>query len=181
MDNVDAASPEAVWSMKLLPKISDIFKRPGYPKHHPNTVLPMCSTVMNLTYDVLEHAILSNPFHTAYFAWIDIGYFRDDSPEVPCYRIGVPPGFDERKVAMNRVSAFIVNRSAETIVKENDVWVSGNIMFGRKELLLKFIRQYRETAESVIERGWYSTDQQTVFSMFADHELGVNLSVQLRV
>lgn len=177
---LDIENSKKLWSMDLLPNISTIFKQPGYPKHYPNTALPMYSTIMNLKYDLLEDAILSNSFQSDYFAWIDIGFYRYDHPDVPCFRVGMPPSYDERKVAMNQITTFVPGRKAKNIVKRNEVWVGGHI-FGHKEPLLGFIRQYRETAKRMIQRGWYSTDQQTVFSMFSDRTLGVNLDVDVQV
>ena len=64
-------------SFKYLKKINKIFKQDGYPKHHPNTVVPEYSCIMHAKYELVRKTIIQNPFKSKYFAWMDIGIFRN--------------------------------------------------------------------------------------------------------
>ncbi|KAK2146349.1 hypothetical protein LSH36_615g01074 [Paralvinella palmiformis] len=66
-----------MWAFSLRANISRIFKKPGYPKHHPNTVIPDYSCATNAKYELIFNATNANWFCTRYFAWSDIGFFRN--------------------------------------------------------------------------------------------------------
>lgn len=138
------------WSMSLVSDITKIFQHPNYPRYYPNTVIPMYGTIMNAKFDLLEDAIKNNIFDTEYFAWMDLGLWREFSNANNCRKIRAPPDYDPSKVAMNQVNQFYSNRSISTIISKNEVWVGGGIVFGRKDILLDFIDQYRKTAERML-------------------------------
>ncbi|KAK2154844.1 hypothetical protein LSH36_256g06054, partial [Paralvinella palmiformis] len=45
-----------LWSFSLRHGIRNIFNQPGYPKHHPNTVIPEYSCVMHAKYEFMRIA-----------------------------------------------------------------------------------------------------------------------------
>ena len=67
-----------MWSFNIKQNITEIFSNPKYPKYYPNTVLADYSCAMHAKYEVVKKSIETNAFNTKYFAWIDVGYFRDD-------------------------------------------------------------------------------------------------------
>ena len=96
----------STWSFSNTePKIKHIYSRPGYPKYHPNTVLPEYSSVMHAKYELMFRAVYENHFNTLYFAWLDIGLFRqmvDESP-IEHFELYIPPGMEQNKVAYSKV------------------------------------------------------------------------------
>ena len=51
-----------LWSFGLIPNISTIYSKPGYPRHMPDTVKPEYSAVMHAKYEVTP----ANSFGTAF-------------------------------------------------------------------------------------------------------------------
>ena len=154
-----------MWSFGLVPEIARIFRKPGYPKHRPNTVVPNYSAAMHAKYEVMQSAIKENPFKTRYFCWLDIGLFRDltdgdhDSiriPNVPNdslkfeqfstdrFSIYLPPGLEPSSVAYQQVwDDRNKDASVEQIVYENMVWVCGCFFIAEASVMYRWTEEYK--------------------------------------
>ena len=93
-----------LWSFNLKQNISSIFSDPKYPKFYPNTVIADYSCAMHAKFEVVQKAVEDNQFNTKYFAWIDIGLFRDlVNTTSQAFKIDIPTKFNESRVAYNQV------------------------------------------------------------------------------
>ena len=163
-----------------LPRIRDILRDPPYPRYHPNTVVPEYGATMHAKFDVLERAIRANYFRSKYFAWIDVGVFRDvgESGVTAAHTTGaplravtqfgllLPSYFDERRVAFGRVFAPNFTLTPEEVVAQNAVWVCGCMFAAERRVMLRFAAQYAAAVEAMHERALSSTDQQVFYSMY---------------
>lgn len=130
---------------------------------------PNYCAAMHAKFELLNRSLNENEFNSSYFAWMDIGLYRDGLPyENMNYTIRVPPNFDENKVAFGEVSKFEKQTKVEEIIHRNKVWVSGAVVFAKTNEMLKFCAQYFRTVEQMLVRGLMSTDQQMVYAMFSD-------------
>ena len=121
---------------------------------------------MHSKYEVLERSIRDNAFSTKYFAWIDVGYFREYLEEkiIQPFKIHLPPNFIPTKVAYNEVYSPSI-RSLNEIISENEVWVGGGFFIAESDVMLKWVEDYMFYAERFIEIGLMSTDQQVIYAM----------------
>ncbi|KAL8566613.1 hypothetical protein ACOMHN_049754 [Nucella lapillus] len=168
-------------SFQLLPKVAQIFSDPNYPKFSPNTVLPEYSCSQHAKMDVVDKALAWNPFRTTYFAWIDIGYFRELVFRKKKFWISVPAEFDDQKVAASLIHTPGFTRSAEEIFKENAVWVGGGMMLATREKYSQFVAEYRRATQYFLAAGLANTDQQVIYAMFqpsTKKELNVSTELQ---
>ena len=165
-----------------LPRIRDILRDPPYPRYHPNTVVPEYGATMHAKFEVLERAIRANYFRSKYFAWIDVGVFRDVGesgvtaahttgaplPLRPVAQFGLllPPHFDERRVAFGQVFTPNFTLTPEQVVAQNAVWVCGCMFAAERRVMLRFAAQYAAAVEAMHERALSSTDQQVFYSMY---------------
>ena len=103
-----------------------------------------CISVWNV--QVMEMAIRSNPFHTRYFCWLDIGLFRDLSGagvNGSRFTLSLPPNFDAGSVAYTQVARRLSNLSVEEIISRNMYWVCGCFFVGRVDVLRQLIDEYK--------------------------------------
>ncbi|VDP45352.1 unnamed protein product [Soboliphyme baturini] len=170
---------EEHWSWKLLQKTKRIFAQENYPQHHPPTTNAHYSVIMHGKYEFLENAIDNNYFHSPYIMWLDIGLFRDYRAN-DCFKLKIPPNFNDSKIAFNKVKNFIGNKSSEWIIRNMPFWLCGCILVGRVEVMKKFIRQYRLVRDVLMERNLTGDDQMILYSMFSDYTLGVSLNVDVQ-
>ena len=156
---------DSLESFRLKDNISAIFSNPKYPKHLPNTVIPEYSCAMHAKYDVMTQSVRDNAFNTNFFAWLDIGYFRDlvNTTYQP-FQIHLPPCFDVTKVAFNEIFS-LKNRTLRQIVDHNEVWVGGGLFFAERSVMLQWARDYKYYTEKFIHLGLMSTDQQVIYAM----------------
>ncbi|GAB1604994.1 uncharacterized protein LOC106879582, partial [Argonauta hians] len=153
-----------LWAFGLKPEIARIFSQNDYPKFYPNTVMPDYSCVMHAKYELLKQSIQQNYFHTDYFMWIDIGYFRYEVKKTEKFRLILPKGFDVRSVAFSLVCDFR-NLSLKQIIWQNIVWVAGGANVGRSDVLLRFCDDYMASVKRVLSQNLMSTDQQIIYAM----------------
>jgi len=123
------------WAFSLEDRISKIFKQPGYPQHHPNTVSPAYSMSMHAKYELMAIAIQENPFETKYFCWLDIGLFRSltsprsinnpANPFTPLFRLELPFNFSTDSVAYTQVSPRNSVLNLTRIIYNNEAWLCG--------------------------------------------------------
>ena len=166
MTKITVLDRRKMWAFRLRQNISNIFSNPEYPKIYPNTIIAEYSCVMHAKYEVLQISIKDNAFNTKYFAWIDVGYFRDSikKENMQQFKIALPPNFVPTKVAYNEVfSPFY--RTLEQIIYKNELWVGGGFFIAASDVMLKWVEDYMYYTERFIELGLISTDQQVIYGM----------------
>ncbi|ESO85696.1 hypothetical protein LOTGIDRAFT_155187 [Lottia gigantea] len=155
-----------LWSFGLKDKIHNIYSKPGYPKFYPNTVLPGYSCAQHAKYDAVQMAIEKNYFHTNYFTWLDIGYFREKLESTRLFELILPPQFNPNRISFTEVGRY-EDISLRKIVYENKVWVGGGMALGKSEIFLKFIAEYKKATETFIKMSLMSTDQQVLYGLYS--------------
>jgi hypothetical protein len=166
------------WSFGLLPKIKEIISKPGYPKHHPNTVVPEYQSIQHLKYEVMQNVTSLNPFNTKYFAWTDIGLFRhmtsQSSIEIKPFHIYIPEGYDPSKIAYNQVTESRPLTDQEIFLL-NLYWVCGCFFIGEINTMKAWVREYMQYTEMFLAKGLANTDQRVVYAMQTNHAPGVKV------
>lgn len=169
-----------MWSFgDVRERISDIFRQPSYPKHHPNTVVPEYSCAMHAKYEVMNRTAYENPFKTKYFAWLDIGLFRELKQSSP-FRLTLPPNFDQTKVAYTEVYPRS-QRTATQIFHDNLVWVCGCFFIAEGSVMTSWVHEYIKATELFLDHGVMNTDQQIIMSMFVADNFGFRPRTQLQL
>ncbi|CAH1792160.1 unnamed protein product [Owenia fusiformis] len=176
-----------LWSFTKQPAVEKIYGNPDYPHFHPNTIAEY-TCCMHAKYDVLEDAIENNFFNTKYYAWLDVGYFRDlaTNPEKLAkrknFKLMVPADFDPTKVAYCVVwpeeakSPFI---TTEKVFKENRTWIGGGYFLATGPVMLEWIKEYRRYVQKFLEMGLSNSDQQILFAMLHTEDEKPKVPVQL--
>jgi len=132
-----------MWSFGLLPNITRIFAKPGYPKHYPNTVVPAYSAAMHAKYEVMQLAILENPFNTRYFCWLDVGLFRNIADSSDSFSLYLPPDLKNNSVGYQRVYGRDTKAIVEAIVRGNMVWVCGCFFIAEATAMFQWTQEYQ--------------------------------------
>jgi hypothetical protein len=166
MTVINLLRTNSLWSFKIKSNISDIYRQPGYPVHRPNTVLPAYSSAMHAKYKVMEMAILTNPFRTKYFCWLDIGLFRDISNSNQTIRLYLPERFQNDSVAYTKVNERKSKLTVKEIVYGNHVWVCGCFFVAESNVMLGWIQEYKNATERMLQQRLMSTDQQVIYYAF---------------
>jgi hypothetical protein len=166
------------WSFGLQDRIAEIFNQSSYPKHYPNTVEPDYSCAMHAKYDCMLSSVTENPFHTRYFAWMDIGYFRT-TPTGP-FKLALPPNFNESRLAITEVSRKSNAQSAKDLIHGNLVWVAGGFFLAQRDVMLQWIEDYQNAAQLLLAHDLMSTDQQVIYSMFVRDNFGFRAKTELQ-
>ena len=156
------------WAFSLKPEIEKIFAQPSYPVHHPNTVNANYSCVMHSKYEFLSNAINKNYFNTKYFAWTDIGYFRDvlHMKNQSVIRINLPPNYNVSSIAVNEVFSRDKDSLITSIFYKNKVWLGGGFFLGAGDVMMTWVEQYRRAVHVFIKDMLMSTDQQVIYAWF---------------
>jgi len=133
-----------MWSFGLLPNITRIFAKPYYPKHYPNTVVPAYSAAMHAKYEVMQLAILENPFNTRYFCWLDVGLFRDIAESNELFSLYLPPDLKNTSVGYQDVyGRDTMVTSVADIVRDNMVWVCGAFFIAEATAMFRWTQEYQ--------------------------------------
>ena len=130
----------------MVPEIARIYAKPGYPKHHPNTVVPEYPAAMHAKYELMQLTIRDNPFRTQFFCWLDIGLFRDIASEPidsPRFSLTLPDGFQLDSVAYTEVYSRDTKAPVEDIIKNNMVWVCGCFFIGEATVMFRWTEEYK--------------------------------------
>ena len=128
----------------MVPEIARIYAKPGYPKHHPNTVVPEYPAAMHAKYELVQLTIRNNPFRTKYFCWQDIGLFRENEQEdSPRFSLTLPIGFQMDSVAYNEVYRRNSKASVKDIISRNMVWVCGCFFIGEATVMFRWTEEYK--------------------------------------
>ncbi|KAL4231470.1 hypothetical protein ACF0H5_009047 [Mactra antiquata] len=156
------------WAFKNIDKIRALFSSYNYPKHYPNTVIAEYACAQHAKYDVVARAAEQECFGTKYYMWLDIGYFRDRVNKKRSFRFLEPEDFDENRIAMTRIySDHHLNVTPKTIFLNNLVYVGGGLVFGKKQQIVKFASQVKQTVNYFLEQNLTNTDQQVIYAMFS--------------
>lgn len=132
-------------SFKYKIRISKIFQQKGYPQYHPNTVYPEYVCAMHAKYELMRKSVVDNPYKSRYFAWIDIGLFREMVPinsqpssQEPLFSIHLPPQFDPKAVAYTEVNPRRPYLIPSDIIYANLVWVCGCYFIASAETMFRW-------------------------------------------
>lgn len=158
------------WPFQILKEIQSVFRQPNYPKYYPNTVMPEYSASQHAKYAVVADALKRNIFYTEFYAWLDVGYFRDAcDDENQYFRINPPPEVDKTRLSINLMNQSLTkNVSFSSIFKENYVWVGGGILVATKDVFLKFERLYHRAVVYFLRRGLMNADQQVIYGIYCN-------------
>lgn len=173
-----------LWPFQLVTQMKSVLDQPGYPKHYPNTVIPEYPAAQHSKYAVVAETIRKGVFANPYFAWLDIGYFRDVVERNVDFTLDIPPGFDPGKISVNRVEGLSMNIDPFTIFRKNIVWVGGGIFLGKGEALLQFEQLYHRAVKYFLDQQLVNSDQQVLYSMYSKkgrEALKPNIELQLYI
>ena len=158
-----------LWSFSLESHLQEIHSQPGYPKSIP-VFHTSYDVAMHAKYDTMTHAIKNNYFNTEYFAWCDLGIFRDMPGGLGShynFRMTLPPEFDREKVAFSQVTPRDDKLGLKDIFFGSRFWVAGGFFLGTTEPLLKLAEDYRYSTEKFLRMNLSATDQQVIYAMYS--------------
>lgn len=173
-----------LWPFQLVTQMKSVLDQPGYPKHYPNTLIPEYPAAQHSKYAAVAETIRKGVFANPYFAWLDIGYFRDVVERNVDFTLDIPPGFDPGKISVNRVEGLSMNIDPFTIFRKNIVWVGGGIFLGKGEVLLQFEQLYHRAVKYFLDQQLVNSDQQVLYSMYSKkgrEALKPNIELQLYI
>ncbi|XP_052686518.1 uncharacterized protein LOC128165736 [Crassostrea angulata] len=173
-----------LWPFQLVTQMKSVLDQTGYPKYYPNTVIPEYPAAQHSKYAVVAETIRKGVFTNPYFAWLDIGYFRDVVERKVDFTLDIPPGFDPGKISVNRVEGLSMNIDPFTIFRKNIVWVGGGIFLGKGEALLQFEQLYHRAVKYFLDQQLVNSDQQVLYSMYSKkgrEALKPNIELQLYI
>ncbi|XP_034337087.2 uncharacterized protein [Magallana gigas] len=173
-----------LWPFQLVTQMKSVLDKPGYPKYYPNTVIPEYPAAQHSKYAVVAETIRKGVFANPYFAWVDIGYFRDVVERKVDFTLDIPPGFDPGKISVNRVEGLSMNIDPFTIFRKNIVWVGGGIFLGKGVALLQFEQLYHRAVKYFLDQQLVNSDQQVLYSMYSKkgrEALKPNIELQLYI
>lgn len=156
------------WPFRLTKQIQSVFDQLEYPAHYPNTVNAEYCAIQHAKYAVVSESIESNLFQTEFYAWLEIGYFRDITEDKTYFVLNPPPDQDENLISFNEVFHANLSLSPEQIFKDNIVWVGGGIVIGTSAVFLKFEKLYKKAVLYFLERKLMNSNQQVVYSIYSD-------------
>ena len=122
-------------AFRHLETIRKIYNKPSYPKVYPDTVYPEYSCTMHAKYDVLNSACKADFFETPYFAWLDIGLFRQlDQSLQPIFKLVPPEKFNPERVGMTQITPLDPVVPPEFVMRNTQKWVSGAMVLATREV-----------------------------------------------
>jgi len=158
-----------LWGFSLEPSMKELYAQPDYPKSIPN-FHSTYNCAMHAKYDAMPHAVMNNYFNTDYFAWCDLGYFRDMPKGLGShynFQMTLPPEFDTKKVAFTQVASRDDKLSLKEIFFQSRFWVAGGFFIGTADPLLKLAEDYRYSTEKFLRMNLSETDQQILYGMYS--------------
>jgi hypothetical protein len=158
---------QSLWAFQLIDQIKAVFSQPGYPKHIPNTIMPAYSATQHAKYALVSNAIRDKHFENDFYAWIDIGYFRNSVKYNNFFQLLAPPDIDKNKIAINQVLNYTKGLSPSTIFRQNKVWVAGGMFIGTANLILQFEQLYKRAIDYFLDKKIMNTDQQVLYSLYS--------------
>lgn len=90
---------------------------------------------MHAKYDVLEKSCLMDFYESPFFAWVDIGLFRNlDATDYPLFKLVTPEKFHPERIGFSQAWPLDPVHTPEHIMKNRMVWVSGSMLLASKEV-----------------------------------------------
>ena len=165
------------WAFSLLPKIKRVLREKNYPKILPNTAVPEYQCIQHIKYEHVQNVAKTNPFKTKYFAWIDIGLFRDivDTKHEK-FKLFLPPDMDLSRVAYGEVTPA-QNKTNEEIFRGNLFWVCGCFFIGARPTVLRWTEEYKRYTEKFLNEGLANSDQRVIFAMQKNEQPSMKIQV----
>lgn len=155
------------WPFKLITEIQSVFDQPDYPVFHPNTVLAEYSAIQHAKIAAVAEAIRSETFQTKYYAWLDIGYFRDIVDDKRYFILKPPQNQDKNLLAVNEVYSPNLNLTPKEIFMQNKVWIGGGMFIGTRSVQLAFEKLYKKAVMYYLEKKIMNTDQQVIYAIYS--------------
>lgn len=159
-----------LWAFGLRSRIESIFSNsPDYGKASESEKHADYTCSQHAKYEFMEDAMKRDLYRSDYYAWLDVGYFRDIVHLSHHFSLEIPCNFNSSRIAFNVVDPYISlsNKPAEIMVGQQ-LWIGGGFFFGRKSTMVAFAKQYRRAVEAFVAQGMINTDQQVIFSLFSD-------------
>ena len=170
------------WPFQLIKEIKAVFDQPDYPNIHPNTVKPEYSAAQHAKYAVLAETVCKKVFDTPYYAWLDVGYFRDIVQRKEFFKMDIPPGVDPKRVSFNHIRNQHMTTKPFKIFRNNMLWVGGGMFLGRGEVILKLEQLYHSAVLYFLEKKLMNTNQQVLYSIYSNEgRKALNPRVELQL
>ena len=165
------------WAFSLLPKIKQVLKERNYKKILPNTAVPEYQCIQHIKYEHVLNVATTNPFKTKYFAWIDIGLFRDIvDVNADKFKLFLPPDADLTRVAYGEVTPA-QNKTNEEIFRGNLYWVCGCFFIGARPTIMRWTREYMRYTEKFLNEGLANSDQRVIYAMQKNEQPSMEIQV----
>ena len=157
-----------LWPFQLISEIKTVYEQPGYPKYSPNTVIPEYAAAQHAKYAAVADTVRKEIFVNPYYAWLDIGYFREVVQRNIYFVLTKPPGFDSERIAFNLINKLPLNKDPVTIFRNNVVWIGGGLFVGSGKVLLQFEQSYHKAVLYFLDKKLMNTDQQVIYALYSD-------------
>ncbi|XP_055997897.1 uncharacterized protein LOC125647218 [Ostrea edulis] len=177
-------SKRKFWPFRILNQIQSVYRQPGYPAHHPNTVNAEYSAAQHSKYVAVADSAQRNIFNTSFFAWLDVGYFRDIVGTRKNFKLELPPNFNPNSVAFNRVFNSSMTMDPYRIFRQNVVWVGGGLFICSGKVGIEFEKLYQRAVLYFLRQNLMNTDQQVLYAMYSDEGQKVirpNIGLQIYI
>jgi hypothetical protein len=135
-----------------------------------------CYKIWNSKFELLKEAIETNPFHTDFFVWNDIGNVREAN--IVPYLSQYPYS---SKISRDKLDIVILNgfRERKTFF-QNEVHFSGSMFGSHKDTLLELYKVFYFYFNLYVEKGYFiGCDQQILATLYLEHPEKLNPLVPL--
>ncbi|XP_060074078.1 uncharacterized protein LOC132553815 [Ylistrum balloti] len=163
-------SREILWSFQIKPKVEQIFANPKYPKHKPYTTVPNYTCVTHSKFPIIADAAKRNIYTSKYFAWVDIGYFREIENATNKFWLEVPSEFDQTRIAATQIFNSKHSVSAKTVIKLSMNWIGAGVFLGERDVFIRFAEQYKQSVMRFLNKGLISVEQYMIGAMYSKAE-----------
>lgn len=156
-----------LWSFTLRDRIQEVHASPLYKKAYPNTVNAGYVCAMHAKHELVERAIRSNFYRTKYVGWIDVGIYRDMSPQSePSFYLEMPANHDEEAVIFSQVEPLNPRLPIVQAIRDTYFFVAGGFFAGRLDVMLRFVNDYRHAVTDLLELNLTNADQSILYAMY---------------
>lgn len=104
----------------------------------------------------LQHVAAWDPFHSTYFSWIDIGYFRDDAGAAYRYRRTIP------QLPADMHAGQVLMLEVTAIVKQR--WVGGGYIGATASSAAQWAQRYYDTVDAQGHNTFVGKDQPWMYA-----------------
>ncbi|OWF44410.1 hypothetical protein KP79_PYT20504 [Mizuhopecten yessoensis] len=160
-------SRDSLWSFQMKPKIEQIFANPKYPKVKPYTTVPNYTCITHSKFPIIADAAKRNTYSSKFFAWVDIGYFREIENATKKFWLEVPTEFDRTKIGATRIFNNRLAANPSTIIRIHMNWIGAGIFLGERDVFLTFTKQYKLSVLRFLEKGLITVEQYMLGAMYS--------------